>query len=803
MTTSQTQTLLSDLRPGDEAAVAGVTAKGAIRQRLMEMGFTRGAVVRVEKYAPMGDPVEISVKGYHLSLRKEDCQCIMVDRDPKVTVALAGNPNAGKTTVFNALTGSHHHVGNYPGVTVERRSGYMTVGGTTAEILDLPGTYSLSARSEDERIAAEELSREDIDVIVDVLDASNLERNLYLATQLIEMRRPIVFALNMMDDAERTGQTIDVAKLQLLLGSPVVPMVGNRQVGVQELKDAIAGVAAERGSPHREININYGDDIEGEIQKLEGEIRLDEQLAESVVPRWLALGLLEGDPRAVKLASESHASRHIEAQRKASCDFLKGHLGEDGATLLAERRYGFAHGLYSEAVKTTTGKRHTKTEKLDSVLTHRWLGIPVFLAIMASMYAVTFVLGKWPQSLIETAFESLQRWGGQRLPDGELANLLVNGIVPGVGAVVSFLPVILILMACISFLEDTGYMARAAFIMDRPMHLSGLHGKSFIPLLMGTGCNVPAIQTTRIIEAKNDRLITILVSPLISCAARLQIFVLLTSAFFAPLQAVTVVVGLYFLSFLLAMVMGKVLWTFFRGESAPFVMELPPYRMPVLKSTLIHMWEKGRSFLTRAGTGILAGSALIWFFCNYPGIADREMAHRHSAAVMEVKAKGLSAEAERKEVELLDTAYRAEILNGSFAASFGRMMQRPLRPILDPDGTRQDTWKDGVALTAGFVAKEIVVSTIAVMYKIPDSDLEAGDGSLKDALRRDSGMTGLTAISFLVFALLYTPCLAAVSMIHKETGSMVWSLFTVLYGFCLAWGMSWLVVEIGQMAASW
>jgi ferrous iron transport protein B len=719
----------------------------------------------------------------------------------RATVALAGNPNCGKTTVFNALTGSRHHVGNYPGVTVERRSGNLAVGGLMAEILDLPGTYSLSARSADERIAAEELSRDGIDVIVNVLDASNLERNLYLTTQLIELRRPMVFALNMMDDAERAGKKIDVATLQSLLGGPVVPMVCNRGMGIQALKDAIADAASMRGI--REIPIGYGDDIEAELQKLEDKIRLDEQLAESIVPRWLALGLLESEPMALRLAAESHASRAINAQRRESCEFLERHLGEDAATLLAERRYGFAHGLSAEAVETTAGKGRNRTERLDYVLTHRWLGIPILAVILASMYATTFVLGQWPQGWIEAAFEALQGWLGRWLPHGELASLLLDGLIPGVGTVVSFLPVILILMACISFLEDIGYLARAAFIMDRLMHLMGLHGKSFIPLIMGTGCNVPAIQATRTIEAGNDRLITILVSPLITCAARLPIFVILAGAFFSPAHAAMVVVGLYFLSFLLTMLMGKVLWTFFRGETTPFVMELPPYRMPVLKSTLIHMWEKGRSFLTRAGTVILAGSALIWFFSNYPGIASRELAHRHAQAHAEVKALGLGPEEEMARAERLDAEYRAEVLNTSFAASFGKLIQPVLRPILDPDGTRQDAWKDGVALTAGFAAKEIMVSTMAVMYQVTSSDLDAGDHSLKDALRRDSGMTGLTAISFLVFALLYAPCLATRGMIYMETRSAAWSVFAILYGLCLAWGMSWLVMEIGQTVISW
>jgi ferrous iron transport protein B len=715
-------------------------------------------------------------------------------------VVLAGNPNCGKTTIFNALTGARHHVGNYSGVTVERRSGRFAIGGVEVEILDLPGVYSLSAHSEDERIAAEELARNDIDLIINILDASNLERNLYLTTQLIELRRPMIFVINMIDDAEKTGKAIDVDKLRILLGSFVIPTIGSRQDGILELRGAIRDMITQREEHRREIPIAYGEDIEGELQKLEAEIRLDERLAEKIVPRWLALGLLENDPQALRLASECHASRAIEFQRSASATFLEGHLGEDGASLIAERRYGFAHGLCAETVRATGKNGLNLTEKLDAVLTHRWLGIPIFIAVLMAMYAITFVLGKFPQDWIAYAFDNMQVWASVRLPHGELANLLVNGIIPGVGAVVVFLPVIMVLMGCISFLEDTGYMARTAFIMDRLMHLMGLHGKSFIPLIMGTGCNVPAIQATRTIEAKDDRLITILVSPLISCSARLQVYILLAGAFFAPLYAVLVVIGLHFLSFGTAMVMGKILrWTLFRGDTTPFVMELPPYRMPVLKSTLIHMWEKGRTFLTRAGTGILAGATLIWFLSHYPGVASRELANEYTQNQLEIKSRNLTTEAEQSVLEQLEAKYQAQILNTSFAASFGKFIQPALKPILDPDGTRRDVaWKDGVALTAGLVAKEIVVSTTAIMYKIPSSDEASGSLSLKTALRRDSGMTPLTAFSFLVFLLLYTPCVATVSMIYKETRSLMWSAFTVAYGLILAWGMSWTVVSAAR-----
>jgi ferrous iron transport protein B len=415
------------------------------------------------------------------------------------------------------------------------------------------------------------------------------------------------------------------------------------------------------------------------------------------------------------------------------------------------------------------------------------------------MYAITFVLGKFPEDWISQAFDNLQHWASIKLPYGELANLLVNGIIPGVGAVAAFLPVILILMGCVSFLEDTGYMARAAFIMDRLMHLMGLHGKSFIPLVMGTGCNVPAIQATRTIEAKDDRLITILVTPLISCSARLQVYILLASAFFAPLYAVFVVIGLHILSFGLAMLMGKILrWTLFHGETTPFVMELPPYRMPVLKSTIIHMWEKASTFLTHAGTIILAGAALIWFFSHYPGIASHKLKDKYTQALFEVKAQDLSVEEEHRALEQIETEHQAQILNTSFAASFGRKIQPILQPILDPDKSRQDAWKDSVALTVGFVAKELVVSTTAVMYQVPPSDKDGDDTSLQETLHRNSGMTPLTAISFLVFVLLYTPCLAALSMIYRETKSFWWPAFTVFYGFFLAWGMSWMVIYIGK-----
>ena len=720
-----------------------------------------------------------------------------------IIVALAGNPNSGKTTIFNGLTGSRHHVGNWAGVTVERRSGYLELGGETFEIVDLPGTYSLSAQSEDERIAARFLASGEADLIINVLDASNLERNLYLTTQLLELRRPILFALNMMDDAERQGVNLDLAALERLLGGPVIPTVGNREEGLDRLQQALREISRGHDARIREVPVGYGDDIEKELVRLANEIQRDERLAAALPPRWLALQLLERSPDAEALVLESHAREAISRQAKASLEFLEAHLGADGGTLLAERRYGFTHGLVSEVLTRKPSAQRSLTERLDDLLTHRWLGIPIFLAILVAVYSLTFLLGRYPQAWIGAGFTWLQQQAGALLPPGELASLLVDGIIPGVGAVVVFVPVIMLLMGCIAFLEDTGYMARAAFIMDRLMHLMGLHGKSFIPLIMGTGCNVPGIQATRTIEAKEDRFITILVSPLVSCSARLQVYVLIAGTFFRPIPAAFAIIGMHFLGFALAMLVGKLLrWTLFRGADNPFVMELPPYRMPVLKATFIHMWEKGSVFLSRAGTVILAGATLVWFLSHYPGITNRTWSLEYQTSRAALAAQDLTPREKAVRVAALDLAQESRIMNSSFAARFGRFLQPALAPILDPEHKRPEAWKDGVALAAGFTAKEIVVGTLAVVHQASaePADPTARLSPLQEALRRRSGLTPLTALAFMVFTLIYTPCLGALSMILNETRSLFWTAFSVAYGLGLAWVLAWGTVLLGRAA---
>lgn len=718
-----------------------------------------------------------------------------------ISIALAGNPNCGKTTLFNALTGARHHVGNWPGVTVEKRSGAFTAGGTRFEVVDLPGCYSLSARSEDERIAAHHLGQGEVDLILNVLDASNLERNLFLTTQLLELGKPIVFVLNMMDDAEKRGIVIDIPTLETLLGGPVIPTVGNREEGIAGLKEALAAVVSGADTKVRRIPVDYGHDLQGELVKLETEIRRDEVLAKTMPIRWLALQLLEGGAEAGELAEASHARAAIQGQVAKSKGFLESHLGNDTAGLIAEHRYGFAHGLVTEAVKHPEQEPDSPTGKLDGILTHRWLGIPLFIVVLALIYTLSFVVGQYPQDWIGLGFSALSSFLAAHLPPGELTSLLTDGVIPGVSAVMVFLPVIMILMGCISFLEDTGYMARAAFIMDRAMHLMGLHGKSFIPLLMGSGCNVPAIQATRTIESRQDRLITILVTPLVSCSARLQVYIVIAGTFFKPLYAGLAILAMHVLGFGLAMIMGRLLRsTLFSGPNSPFVMELPPYRMPVLKTTAIHMWDKAKVFLTRAGTTIFAGATLVWFLSRYPGISDQDLALKYRSQREAIQALHIPEEQKAIQLKDLELVHEGNIVNTSLAARMGKKVEPFLAPIFDPGGHRQEAWKDVIALTAGFVAKEIVVSTMAVIYQSSEEP-RAGDklSPLQMTLRDKSGLTPLTALAFMIFTLIYTPCLGTVSMIRREAGSWGWAGFTVAYGLVLGWSLSWATVAIGRM----
>ncbi len=718
-----------------------------------------------------------------------------------LVVALAGNPNCGKTTLFNALTGARHHVGNWPGVTVERRSGTFECDGVDLEVVDLPGTYSLAARSEDERVAAQALASPEVDLVLNVLDASNLERNLYLTTQLLELGKPMVFVLNMIDDAERRGIRVDQGAMEELLGGPVLATIGNREEGIAALKALLASLArGEAAARCRPVAVDYGHDVEGELRKIEGEIRRDETLAATMPARWLALQLLEGSPAGRQAAEESHAREAIGQQVSRSAAFLERHLGQDASTLVAEGRYGFAHGLVKEVATAPVEDRKSMTARLDAILTHRYLGIPIFIVILGLVYSVSFILGQIPQNWIAEGFKALGSTAARHLPPGELTSLLVDGVIPGVSAVIVFVPVIMILMGCIAFMEDTGYMARAAFIMDRLMHVMGLHGKSFIPLIMGSGCNVPAIQASRTIESRQDRLITILVTPLVSCSARLQVYIVIAGTFFTPFKAAMAIVAMHFLGLGLAVLMARLLRSaMFSGPSSPFVMELPPYRLPVLKSTVIHMWEKGSLFLTRAGTTIFAGATLVWFLSRFPGTANPQWTQEYVQQRQAVLALHLPQAEAAGRLRALKLARESRIVNSSFAARIGKEVAPVLQPILDPYHRRPEAWKDVIALTAGFVAKEIVVSTMAVIHQA-SNQTRPGErlSPLQQALKDHSGLTPLTALAFMVFTLIYTPCLGTVAMIRREAGSWGWAGFSIAYGLVLGWGLAWLTVVAGH-----
>ncbi len=669
------------------------------------------------------------------------------------TVALAGNPNAGKTTVFNNLTGGRQHVGNWPGVTVEKKEGTSRHRDLTFKVVDLPGTYSLTAYSLEEVIVRDFISGEKPEVVVDIVDASNIERNLYLTTQLMELGVPVIIALNMMDAAESRGVQINVELLSELLGVPVVPMVGLRNRGTEELKDAVA--AAVGGEARfRGIQVNYGRELEEEIERLQGSIE-----GEGGVPpeflgryssRWLAVKLLEEDA-GVETDITAYCGRDcaVFKQFEDSRRHLLSIFGDDIETVIVDMRYGFVAGVVREAVKRKREDAVTTSDRIDNVLTNRILGFPFFALFMWLMFFLTFFLGKYPMGWIDSLVQGLAKLVNTNLTSPAWLNsLLVDGVIGGVGSVLVFLPQIFIIFICISILEDTGYMARAAFIMDRIMHWLGLHGKSFIPMVMGFGCNVPAVMATRTLESDKDRMITILVNPLMSCTARLPVYALFTAAFFAANQG-TVTFSLYLLGIVLAVAMAKLFRKFlFPGESEPFVMELPPYRWPTLKGTLVHMWDRGSLFLRKAGTVILAGSVVIWLLSYLP----------------------------------------PGIEYGS-SGSLAGMIGRALEPLVAPLGF---DWRAAVALLFGFVAKEIVVSTYGALFGVGE-DKAAISASLQQVF------TPLTAYCFMAFTLLYTPCLATVAVIRKETGSWKWAAFAVGYSLALAWLVAFLIYRVGLL----
>ena len=718
-----------------------------------------------------------------------------------ITIALAGNPNSGKTTIFNNITGTRQKVGNWPGVTVEKKEGLIRKFGYDLKIVDLPGTYSLTPFSIEEIVARDFVLEESPDVIIDIIDASNLERSLYLATQLREIDSKVLFALNMADVARSNGTKIDAEMLSDLLAVPVVFTVGNKNEGIDNLLQEAIRLAETSPEEKEKRNVKYNKDIENAISKIQNLI--EEKVKEKInyKSRWTAIKLLEDD----KIVKERFAGKtgvageEILEETRTLRTYLLNHFDEDAEIVMTDDRFGFIAGIIKEVQTTTARERIDFSRNIDLVLTNRFIGFPIFIFFIWAMFQLTFTLGAYPMDWIESGVNLISLFAGNIVPESLLKDLLIDGIIGGVGSVIVFLPNILILFFCIALLEDTGYMARAAFLMDKIMHLIGLHGKSFIPMLMGFGCNVPAIMATRTLESEKDRILTILITPFMSCSAKLPVYIVLAGTFFTA-KAGNVIFSLYLLGIVLSILSGRLFRsTLLKGVDAPFVMELPPYRVPMLKSLMIHMWDRSKMFLKKMGGVILVGSVIVWALSAFP--KNIEYSVDYSFAMnrvnesfnMKIAAAGDEDKDALKKERIaaiigLQKAMNAEKTEKSYIGRIGK----GISPVFEPLGI---DWRGSVSLLTGFFAKEIVVSTLGVLYSTEGPD---DKDALKKALR-SSGMTPLSALSMMVFVLLYLPCLAAILMIKKETASFKWTAFSIIYTTSVAWIVAFCVFQGGKL----
>lgn len=779
---------LSDLKPGQSAVVVKVLGHGAFRKRMIEMGFVKGRTVKDMLQAPLNDPVKYSLMGYEVSLRRSEAAQVVVaevdaqghprpDNDPStseiplapghlsaINVALIGNPNCGKTSLFNVASGAREHVGNYSGVTVDAKTGTFRQDDVTFRIVDLPGTYSLACYSPEELYVRKYLRDNEPDVIVNIVDATNLERNLYLTTELINMNRPMVIALNMFDELKQKGISLDYKKLSEMIGVPIVPTVARTGEGIRQLFDAVIAVAEDRHAVVRHVHVTLGKELEQSVGVLNRALKADPDLRPRFSPRYMAIKLLENDKEVESLVEGTKDAKEIFELRDREVERLAEVFpGEDVASLIAGESYGFISGALAETMEQNPVDSADTTRVLDAIVTNRLFGFPIFLAIMAFIFWATFSVGQYPMDWIEAAVGWLGSLVEQYMPDGPLKDLIGDGIIGGVGGVIVFLPNILILYFCLSFLEDSGYMARAAFIMDKVMHRMGIHGKSFIPLVMGFGCNVPAIMSTRSIESRSSRLITILINPFMSCSARVPIYVLLIGAFF-PDHATLAFMSLYILGILVAVLTARMLRRFyFKADETPFVMELPPYRLPTFKASCRHMWAKGEQYLRKMGGVILVASIIVWAL-NYFPLHDGQ-------------ASTPSFEAEQIDEGRIDTS----------RDSYLEMAGKAVNPVMEPAGFH---WRATVAVLAGIPAKEIVVSSLGVLYT---GDEEVAESKLSERIKAPNPVTGkpdftsASALAFMVFVLLYFPCMATLVAIVKETGHWGYGLFSVFYNTAVAW----------------
>ena len=833
---------LSDLNTGEQGVIVKVNGHGSFRKRLIEMGFIAGKKVTVVLNAPLKDPIEYEILGYKLSLRRSEAEQIEViseseakevmkkdssfdtiyaddcdeewslnnlmkklaeERKHVIRVALVGNPNCGKTSLFNIASGSHEHVGNYSGVTVDAKEGRFEYKGYKFVLVDLPGTYSLSAYSPEELYVRKNLIDNVPDVVINVVDASNIERNLYLTAQVIDMNLRVVMALNMYDEFKDKGDELDIKQLGYLLGMPVCPTVSRDGTGIPELFDTVIKIYTQSDPKlARHIHINHGAELEKSIDRIKLLLQKNQSLRDKYSTRYLAIKYLEDDKDIEKIIDtlpnrdEIISARVIEEQR--IIDLL--HTNTESA--IVDAKYAFIQGALAETYKPhqDAAPRKTITDKIDAVVTNKWMAFPIFIAVLYLIFQTTFAVGDYPMQWIDWFVGKFGDFVATFMADGWLKDLVVDGIISGVGSVLVFLPNILILYFFISLMEDSGYMSRAAFIVDKLMHKIGLHGKSFIPMVMGFGCNVPAIMATRAIESRKSRMITIAIIPFMSCAGRLPIFVLLAGAFF-PHNAALVLLGIYLLGIVLAILSAIVLSKFVKDDDLPFVMELPPYRIPTAKAIWRHTWEKGQQYLQKMATTILICSVIIWFLGYFPKNKELMATQEEYATLAQTPAGRLSANADEVDVNAA-TATKQELMTridslyayqqeNSYIGQLGRMVS----PALDPLGFN---WKMDVGLLTGIAAKELVVSTLGVMYsegaKVSEGHDMSEDTQLQSALVND--VTPAAALSFMVFILLYFPCVATFVAIKNETGKWRWAVACCAYTMAVAWIMSFIVYRL-------
>ncbi len=817
---------LSEVKYQDTVIITKILGHGSFRRRISEMGFVKGKEVKVIKNAPFKGPFEFKILDYNVSLRKSEADLIEVvpvsefdnsqngtyegvidrkislvnqsERTHTINIALAGNPNSGKTTLFNYISKSKEKVGNYSGVTIDIKKAQLKTKGYTFNFFDLPGTYSLTAYSNEEIFVRKFIYEQTPDIVINVIDSTNLERNLFLTTQLIDMDLRIIGALNMYDDLERKKMQFNYDELSRLLGIPFIPTISSKGIGLDNLIDKVIEVFEGRDKVTRHVHINYGKDLEDSIRKIRGKVKEFKPITDKISSRFLALKLLEKDPHVHELLSEYSNIDDIINTTEREIKKIESLQNENSETVITDAKYGFITGALKETFKNPFRKKRSNSEKIDDVLTHKYFGFPIFTAILFMMFYATFNLGAYPMDWIDAGVLALGDFISTIMHEGMLKDLIAKGIISGAGSVLVFLPNILILFFFISLLEESGYMARAAFIMDKIMHRFGLHGRSFIPLIMGFGCNVPAILATRSMRSRGDRLLTMLIIPFMSCSARLPVYILIISAFFSNYEAL-ILIGIYAVGIAFAFITAQILnKTVFKSKETPFVMELPSYRLPTFRNIVYHMWDKTQHYLKKIGTVILLGVVIIWALEYFP--RETRQTQQFLTQIESVEKNDDLKQAQKEEfITDIEHAMEADRLINSYLGRTGQWIE----PVMQPLGF---DWKMSIALVAGLPAKEIVVSTMGVLYQSSD---EESTLNLQQKLQNEVHIRGPrtgekvfsmpAALAFLVFILLYFPCIGVIATIKNEAASWKWAAFVVFYTTGLAWIMAFIVFNIGNL----